>query len=79
MGDWRLSGVSLCGPGKKPNHADMYEHRKGLEGSVMRVGEMPLRTEMAGLGMAAPLDCTAPVSTELCKQVNLLTKTGKGV
>lgn len=45
----------------------------------MRVGEMPLRTEMAGLGMAAPLDCTAPVSTELCKQVNLLTKTGKGV
>lgn len=32
----------------------------------MPVGEMPLSTETAGLGIAAPLDSTEPVGTELC-------------
>jgi hypothetical protein len=38
----------------------------------MPVGEMPISTEMAWLGMVAPLNSTTPVGTELFKQVSFV-------
>lgn len=47
--------MSTWGPGKKPTHAGIYVSTEKVQKdrSVMPVGEMPLSTEMAWLGLAS--------------------------